>query len=575
MNKRIIIILGLIFAVAFFLRTYQLESRGTFKHDDFGYYSDTTQTIDNISKYTAKKIDQSFARCLLPMTDTFNAKPGHILLGLFSFYLLGGGYYSLYLGMAIWGVLTILLLFWIGYKLYSPEVGLLAALLLAVSSLHLDFSRSYAAHTDQCFFILLTTYLYILAKKPGRRVFLLYLSAGLCLGLAFIIHPQAYVYFIFLVLYEILGYFTERRKALSKKIFYTGTLIASALLPIILIEIISLLGKNHSELALTSRGFWETYFSNLSWVYNNTELLPALIYKGHPNIVSVPTGTFESYFGNLIWLHKNTKWMPTIIGNGLDYNYLIIGIIQSEGILFGILAFLSAIYLTRRFIANKKLADLIILAQSAILFFYWQIFNHKEHILRYIFNTLPFFCIAIGIMFYDIERFYKTSKYVLYWKITKIILIILLFIEGIWGCAKVIATQKTPYPKIENFILVNNIDKILTTKKYLLGLLTPNLTNTEIIDLEKWEDLREKLLKDNVQYALFYPAHWLGYGMYKLRCSPIAAISCPDFSYYPNFYAYLYFSKRLDLLKLWKNPLVKSITIYRIKDILENTFGEN
>ena len=88
---------------------------------------------------------------------------------------------------AIIDIASVGLLFLLGRSLFSPQTGLLAAALMAVSVLHIQLSRFFTVDPFLTFFVLLTLYFLILSVREGssprsRIIFLL--IAGGCVGLA-------------------------------------------------------------------------------------------------------------------------------------------------------------------------------------------------------------------------------------------------------------------------------------------------------------------------------------------------------------------------------------------------------
>lgn len=89
---------------------------------------------------------------------------------------------------SIFDLLTVLVLYGIGTKLYERRVGLLAAGLLSVSVLNIQLSHFYGVETFVAFFIALTFYLslnlYPIAERPVRKQILFVALSGIAFGLA-------------------------------------------------------------------------------------------------------------------------------------------------------------------------------------------------------------------------------------------------------------------------------------------------------------------------------------------------------------------------------------------------------
>src|SRR5262249_30791996 len=83
---------------------------------------------------------------------------------------------------AVIGALTVFLLFLLGTRLYDRSVGLLAALLLAASVLHLQNSRFMTVRVPLTFVVLLALYAFVRATTEGSLSSFMF--AGVSIGLA-------------------------------------------------------------------------------------------------------------------------------------------------------------------------------------------------------------------------------------------------------------------------------------------------------------------------------------------------------------------------------------------------------
>ena len=129
-------------------------------------------------------------------------------------YLLGNKAWVLRLPSAIFGVLTVLALYFLARKLFSPAVGLLASFFLATSFWHIMFSRIGLRGACSGFFLVCALYLLLDAldrarhsgASPGRMIL-----AGAVYGLGF--HTYiAYRVTPALILPILVYYFVDARK---------------------------------------------------------------------------------------------------------------------------------------------------------------------------------------------------------------------------------------------------------------------------------------------------------------------------------------------------------------------------
>lgn len=206
------IVLLIIIGVGFFLSTYHLLDRGLTCHDE-GYYLVGTQQLKERPLF-------SLPSC--------SAKPGHIsLISLMSIFVGLEDYTSLIIS-AIFGILTIFLIYLVGRGMYSRESGLWAAFLIAISPYHLYYSRSGYSFTSALFFYILGIYLYYLSQVARSRKLLKLLISGICIGLAIACHHSFFWLWLVLPIYELfLSRFAKRRIVI---------LIFSLFLPAIIFE---------------------------------------------------------------------------------------------------------------------------------------------------------------------------------------------------------------------------------------------------------------------------------------------------------------------------------------------------
>lgn len=134
----------------------------------------------------------------------YMARPGHVLLlavamGFLKDPVLAGAWVS-----ALFGSMTIPLLFFLSRRLYGTRVSLLACFLLAVSACHVWYSRTGFAEADTAFFVLLTVHLYVRSSEKGK-IFLFCLT-GLCAGLGFLVHHRFILFLAALWILEVFRY---------------------------------------------------------------------------------------------------------------------------------------------------------------------------------------------------------------------------------------------------------------------------------------------------------------------------------------------------------------------------------
>lgn len=154
-NNWVIYTLFLIIILASFLRLYNL---------------------DNLNV-----IEDTEANKILGMLHVWNTLPGNIIAQFFqsipfcvaitqlllslSAHFLGFSIFSVRLPLAIVGVLIVISVYFLGKELYDERVGLLSAFLLAISPLHLWYTRMIIHHNVTALFIVLALYFFIKNEK--------------------------------------------------------------------------------------------------------------------------------------------------------------------------------------------------------------------------------------------------------------------------------------------------------------------------------------------------------------------------------------------------------------------------
>lgn len=186
MSKKQAIVLFLIIIVAAFLRFSGLAERGLVFWDE-AYYSCEAKTLSAVVDYHQHKPAESLKEYLIGQGCIFptgTAKPGFMALFSLAMLFFGPVDYSGMALLAFFGLLTVILVFFLAQKMYGTTTGLTASFLLAVSGYHILYSRSIFSNALGLFFLLAGIYIYLYAKPGKGRMFL----AGLVFGFAFSVH---------------------------------------------------------------------------------------------------------------------------------------------------------------------------------------------------------------------------------------------------------------------------------------------------------------------------------------------------------------------------------------------------
>ncbi|MBU0763030.1 MAG: glycosyltransferase family 39 protein, partial [Candidatus Altiarchaeota archaeon] len=149
--------------------------------------------VDEVS--TVKNSKLSFVDGIL---DPFNNHPLHGILLHFWIRLFGDSEYSVRFPSVVFGVFSIIMVFFLGRQLFDEDAGLISAFLLSVSVFNISFSqeaRAYALFVLLCIF---SYYCLILFLESGKRIYSIAnaIASGLCIWA----HP--YGVFILLAQYS-------------------------------------------------------------------------------------------------------------------------------------------------------------------------------------------------------------------------------------------------------------------------------------------------------------------------------------------------------------------------------------
>jgi uncharacterized membrane protein len=147
-------VFGAILLVGFILRFYHLDFQSTWRDEDVSI------CVSDMP--------------LLPMMEAviadFVHPPLHYILLHNWFALFGFGVVQARALSAIFGLLSIVLIYLLARYLFNGGTGLLAALLLAVSQLGITYSQEARPYAQLLFFVLASTYLFIIALRERKAV---------------------------------------------------------------------------------------------------------------------------------------------------------------------------------------------------------------------------------------------------------------------------------------------------------------------------------------------------------------------------------------------------------------------
>ncbi len=193
-------------------------------------------------------------------------RPAFSLLTAISMAWIGPKIYAANAVSVLLGTLSILIVFLLARSMFSPRVGLLAALLFALSGYHYAYSVTGLADVSALFFSLVSFLLYYQSRKQGGPSTRLgwIIAAGISAGLAFTVHDRFLYAFLVILSCEALDFLALKgaRKIPLKRGFM---LCGAFLIPLFLFELPYYLGMvflRHFHEALPFRTYFEELFSH-------------------------------------------------------------------------------------------------------------------------------------------------------------------------------------------------------------------------------------------------------------------------------------------------------------------------
>jgi hypothetical protein len=227
-----------VFIVSLFYRFYDLDKRGYFPGNDAASYASIAKTYRNASDYIVRT--KILGQAIGSMNDYLHesggefspaAKFGLIPIGLIGSLVFGNNPNTMLYTSAMFGVITVLFLF---YILLSLRINLLysflLSLLFAVSPYHIGFSREGLTVTFSAFFLLAGIYSYIRFLELNTLKYLYF--CGLSLGLSFLCHYNIAPFIAIFFAYEL--YYSIKKQRSFRRIF---VLSISAFLPLFLMDL--------------------------------------------------------------------------------------------------------------------------------------------------------------------------------------------------------------------------------------------------------------------------------------------------------------------------------------------------
>lgn len=204
----------IIVVIAAGLRFYNITSKGIWYWDE-AYYSNIAKAPVYAIDYLLDSKEASSLREYLMNRGAMGMpfiKPGHILLMTISYFLMGVNDYSPAIMMSIVGIALIFLVFKFGKEFITKEIGVFAALILAVSGHFIFYSRSAYPQMDTVFFGMLGYYYYLKYIRNlnySERKYLWYSGASFSMGM--LMHQSLAIPILIFLAVEAIYIWREKR----------------------------------------------------------------------------------------------------------------------------------------------------------------------------------------------------------------------------------------------------------------------------------------------------------------------------------------------------------------------------
>lgn len=385
-NKRfryMFLIYFCLFAVSMFYRFYDLDRRSFFSGSDAPGYAGVVRTyragLDYIVR--AKILGQNIGSAndyLYENGGQFGTagKDGIISLGLIGSIIFGNNTSTFLYTSAIFGVFTVLLLFFMLSRANNLFYAFLVSLLFAVSPYHIGFSREGLTVIFSSFFLLAGIYSYIrfMESNGFKYLFLCGLSLGSGFSCHYNIAPFIFVFFA----YEA-GHLFLKRDNLKRILI----LSVSAFLPLLLTEFFTL--------AIKLYGTWQhiSMIDKFNPYFNGLFLQLMDVVQGGINIQEGPFYYFKSF-------------------------------LYHEGIIPSILLILAVLFIIRRGPKVDFGIGYFLISMFLLPFIY---FFKLQHVMqsRAILSYIPLCYLVIG---------YGLSNFVRFKKLFSLIILIAIIVSG-------------------------------------------------------------------------------------------------------------------------------------------------
>jgi len=282
--------LALLLVLAAFLRFSHLSERGLLEVDE-GFYTQGARSYVALGSYVVERLQGSLNEGLASYFEAhggvthLSEKPTFLILGYVAALVLGFQDYTLLYLSAFFGTLTVGLIYLVGCTVFKRrDTALLSAFFVAISPLHIAFSRSAYPNVTATALTWLAVLVYLKALDASPRSGARWrLASGALVGLAYTVHSG--FFWLPLILFCSEGIRLAgrvRQESFGRAAAAMGRLAVATALPLLLWEAVFqvgrwVLGTNPAWAAALQRPTGEavfyTYFESLMLWFRSDALV--------------------------------------------------------------------------------------------------------------------------------------------------------------------------------------------------------------------------------------------------------------------------------------------------------------
>lgn len=489
-NTLFLIILILVFAV--FLRFNGIMQKGIFFSDEGGYLQSAQFYVSalEVAKTTLLQHSDTGYPDGVTLKGSLNNGRSPFNSTLLSISMLVFGEHD-WVGnvvSAVFGLLTIFIVFHLAKIMYNQKVALLSAALLAVSGYHILYSRETLAEINATFFFILGVYIYYkYCHFNIKKHFYLFIT-GFIGALAIGVHARMLLFIPLIILFEVVFFIKVKPVSFKKIGIRFGYLFLGVFSGLFLFQLPYYAGKMVA-MKMGKELLIRTYFIQLYDQYLGS------ILSTKTSLISGISESAESLGAVLETFSKL-----------LTYPYLIW---SYESFIITILFGCSVLYLFYRTYRSRKFEDISLLIYIMFLYLFWS-FYPLGAFSRYFVVVIPVLAIIGGLAIHSfmeicMRKFKMNENYFMFSIISVLLLV------GSINAAGIIKI-KSGFRQAVDYLVENNNDACIATNSRLFDFYLPKTrsflwkTQNPLQDLmERYNSGAQLLVVSSQKYVMKPP----------------------------------------------------------------------